>query len=269
MIGRSLSHYRITGELGAGGMGEVWRAEDEKLGREVALKVLPADFAGDLVRLARFEREARAASALNHPNICSIFDIGEWEDRRFIVMELLEGHSLDQHIGTQPMEVEVAVDLAIQMAEALAAAHAKGIIHRDMKPENVYLVVDKDGTDLCKILDFGIARRLDDLEMSASGATGTPFYMAPEQIRGQPPTPATDIYSFGATAFHLATGRPPFHTGNVIDAHLSEPAPDPVDLVPDLEPELGRIILRCLEKEPEDRYPDTGELCADLEALCR
>jgi serine/threonine protein kinase len=244
-------------------MGEVYRATDTRLGRDVAIKVLPELFTRDPERLVRFEREARVLASLNHPNIATIHGIEEIDGIRFLVLELVEGVTLREKFAECALPIESLVRLAIQIAEGLAKAHAAGVVHRDLKPDN--LMLTEDG--YVKILDFGIAARLDHGDGEKASISGTPFYMAPEQIRGVPPTPATDIYAFGATAFHLATGRPPFHKGNVIDSHLKAPPPNPLDLVPDLDPELGRIILRCLEKEPGDRYQSAAELLADLEGL--
>ncbi len=255
--------YEILTTLGRGGMGVVYKARDTRLERDVAIKVLRTTSAEEAARLGQ---EAKAAATLNHPGIVTIHDFEAGFDGYFIAMEFVPGEAMENLLKKDPERIRKRLpQLLLRLADAIAYAHSRHVIHRDLKPGNILLTPDHE----VKILDFGIAARLDRGDGEKISISGTPFYMAPEQIRGQPPTPATDIYSFGATAFHLATGRPPFHTGNVIDAHLSEPPPDPLDLVPDLEPELGRIILRCLEKEPEDRYPDTGELCADLEALCR
>ena len=266
MIGQTISHYRILEKLGGGGMGVVYKAEDTRLERSVALKFLPERFFGNQVALERFRREAKAASALDHPNICTVHEIGESDEGElFIAMGYYGGETLSERLRRGPMPIEEALGITAQVARGLSKAHEMGIVHRDVKPAN--LKEREDG--LWKILDFGIAARLDRGDGEKVSISGTPFYMAPEQIQGQPPTPATDIYAFGATAFHLATGRPPFHTGNVIDAHLNTPPPDPLDLVSELDPELGRIILRCMEKDPKDRFADTGELCAALEPLCR
>jgi serine/threonine protein kinase len=196
----------------------------------------------------------------------TIHDFEEGFDGYFIAMEYVPGEAMEDLLKANPERIRSRlVLLLLRLADAVAYAHSHHVIHRDLKPGNILLTPQ----DEVKILDFGIAARLDRGDGDKVSISGTPFYMAPEQIQGEPPTPATDIYAFGATAFHLATGRPPFHTGNVINDHLDKPPPNPVDLAPDLDPEIARIILRCLEKRPEDRYADTDELRADLEAQCR
>ncbi|MCU0232455.1 MAG: protein kinase [Thermoanaerobaculales bacterium] len=254
--------YEILTELGRGGMGVVYKARDTRLEREVAIKVLRTTSSEEAARLGQ---EARAAATLNHPAIVTIHDFETGFDGYFIAMEYVPGAALDKLLKSEPARVRAnLVPLLHRVAEGIAFAHERHVIHRDLKPGNILVTPDNE----VKILDFGIAARLDHSEGEAATVCGTPYYMAPEQIRGEPPTPATDVYAFGATAFHLATGRPPFNTGDVIDAHLATPPPDPRDLAPDLDAELARIILRCLEKEPARRYVDTRELCADLEALC-
>jgi serine/threonine protein kinase len=259
----ALQRYEILTKLGRGGMGVVYKARDTRLERDVAIKVLRTTSSEEAARLGQ---EARAAATLNHPGIVTIHDFEAGFDGYFIAMEFVPGEAMDEILKNDPERIRSRLaPLLLRLADAIAYAHSRHVIHRDLKPGNILVTPDHE----VKILDFGIAARLDRGDGENVSISGTPFYMAPEQIQGQPPTPATDIYAFGATAFHLATGRPPFHTGNVIDAHLNTPPPDPLDLMPDLDPELSRIILRCLEKAPEDRYANTGELCADLEVLCR
>jgi tRNA A-37 threonylcarbamoyl transferase component Bud32 len=259
----AIQRYEILTKLGRGGMGVVYKARDTRLERDVAIKVLRTTSSEEAARLGQ---EAKAAATLNHPGIVTIHDFEAGFDGYFIAMEFVPGEALEDLLKSDPERVHSRLPtLLLRVADAIAYAHSRHVIHRDLKPGNILVTPDHE----VKILDFGIAARLDRGDGENVSISGTPFYMAPEQIQGQPPTPATDIYAFGATAFHLATGQPPFHTGNVIDAHLNTPPPDPLDLAPDLDPELGRIILRCLEKDPKDRYADTGELCAELEALCR
>jgi tRNA A-37 threonylcarbamoyl transferase component Bud32 len=255
--------YEILTKLGRGGMGVVYKARDTRLERDVAIKVLRTTSTEEAARLGQ---EAKAAATLNHPGIVTIHDFEAGFDGYFIAMEFVPGEAMENLLKDNPDRIRTRLaPLLLRLADAIAYAHSRHVIHRDLKPGNILVTP----ADEVKILDFGIAARLDRGDGEKVSISGTPFYMAPEQIQGQPPTPATDIYAFGATAFHLATGRPPFHTGNVIDDHLNTPPPDPMDLAPDLDPEISRIILRCLEKNPEDRYADTGELCADLAALCR
>jgi serine/threonine-protein kinase len=240
-------------------MGVVYKARDLRLERDVAIKVLRTTSKEEAARL---EQEAKAAATLNHPGIVTVYDFEVGFDGYFIAMEYVPGEALDQLLKSDPGRIRANLrDLLVRLADAVAYAHRRHVIHRDLKPGNVLVTPDLD----VKILDFGIAARLDSASGAAAGGVcGTPFYMAPEQIRGEVPTPATDIYAFGATAFHLATGRPPFYRGNVIDAHLKDAPPDPRDSVPDLHPELARIILRCLEKQPGERFQAADDLRDEL-----
>jgi tRNA A-37 threonylcarbamoyl transferase component Bud32 len=259
----ALQRYEILTKLGRGGMGVVYKARDTRLERDVAIKVLRTTSSEEAARLGQ---EAKAAATLNHPGIVTIHDFEAGFDGYFIAMEFVPGEAMEDLLKSDPERIQSRLaPLLLRLADAIAYAHSRHVIHRDLKPGNILVTPDHE----VKILDFGIAARLERGDGEKVSISGTPFYMAPEQIQGQPPTPATDIYAFGATAFHLATGRPPFHTGNVIDAHLNTPPPDPLDLIPELDPDLSQIILRCLEKKPENRYANTGELCADLEKLCR
>ncbi len=253
--------YEIQEELGRGGMGVVYRAIDTRLQREVALKVLRATSAEETARL---EREARAAATLNHPGIVTIYDFQPGFGGHFIVMECVPGEALDLLLRKDRERVRRnLVTILARLADAVAFAHSRQVVHRDLKPGNILLT----STLEVKVLDFGIATRLDVDAPKDVQVCGTPFYMSPEQIRGEVPTPASDIYSIGATAFHLATGKPPFARGDVINAHLSQSPPDPLDLAPDLNPSLARVILRCLAKEPSDRFPSAAALRDELRAL--
>ncbi len=253
--------YEILTELGRGGMGVVYKARDTRLERDVAIKVLRTTSAEEAARLGQ---EAKAAATLNHPGIVTIHDFEMGFDGYFIAMEFVPGKSLDELVKKHPSKIRTQLaSILLRLADAMAYAHSHHVIHRDLKPGNILLTPEYE----VKILDFGIAARLDQGASSGPSICGTPFYMAPEQIRGKSPTPATDIYAFGATAFHLATGRPPFHTGNIIDSHLKVAAPNPLDLTPDLDPDLGKIILRCLEKKPEDRFADSVELHTALQTI--
>jgi eukaryotic-like serine/threonine-protein kinase len=278
MIGQTVSHYRIVGKLGGGGMGVVYEAEDTRLARHVALKFIPEDMAKDKKSLDRFVREARAASQLNHPGICTIHDIEDNDGHPFIVMEKLEGSSLKDIIRTRKIGVEELLDIGIQVADALAASHAKGVIHRDIKPANIF--VSQNGQT--KILDFGLAKMVHDPNSSeaqmedsltAMGVIpGTAVYMSPEQARGEELDARSDLFSLGVVLYEMATGKKPFATGNVIttlDAVLNQKPVSPLQLNPKLPPDLEGIIGRAMEKERGHRYPNALAMKGDLQSLRR
>ena len=267
MLGQTISHYRITEKLGEGGMGVVYKAEDTKLERTVALKFLAAHLVSDEEIRKRFEREAKAAAALNHPNICTVFEIDEVEGRIFLAMALVEGSSVKDKISERPLKLDEALDIARQTAQGLQAAHAKGVVHRDIKPAN--LMIDLQGR--VKIMDFGLAQLSDRTRLTQTAVVvGTPAYMSPEQAQRQPTDRRTDLWSLGVVLYEMVTGRLPFggEREQAVLYAISNEEPEPVTaLRAGLPMELEWILGKCLAKNPAGRYQHADDLIVDLKNL--
>ena len=275
MLGKTVSHYRVVGKLGVGGMGEVYDAEDQRLARRVALKFLPEDLVGDPDASRRFRREAQTIALLNHPHICTVYEVDEHDGHTFIAMERLEGTNLKAFMARRTLETPEVADIALQVARALEAAHAKGVIHRDIKPGNIF--ISEQGH--VKVLDFGLARRVptgETGELHLDGSTipgrpvGTVSYMAPERILQMPLDPRCDLFSLGVVMYEMATGRLPFAAASPSETvtNILEKEPTPVmKLSPNRSGQLDRIINKLLAKHAEDRYPSASALCLELQAL--